>query len=650
MIALATCTTLAVAGPAGASTPPSELEPAIVATDGGLEIAVQGGVVQLDPATLGARLTPERGASMPVSEPAVDGALAGEVDIHGSQASWTLSGGTRVTIDLVRGGESFSLTLDGAESGSTADWPLTGRDSSTGAIQFANGSGQTIPIRDPFWNGSSAGLAGASWEMAGGLTLPVWGVTNADRLSGVAFYTPTDIGTTLSFDSTEGVLRATASHDFSATDGPYTVVVTATDGAEIAAAAPYRDHLESQGQFVTLDQKIDANPSVGALIGALHAYVWGTGRTSSMLRVLRSVGIDRAWLGFDADGSPPPGSYVAAAQSSGYLVAPYDVWANAQPTDSADTAASIWPDGVYPGGCVRDAAGAIVTGFQGRGCYLSSTALDMMQKTSGLITDRVGEFANAGELSYFLDVDAAGELFSDSSPDHPQSAEQDRRLRLERLSALARGDYSGGQAFVVGSESAAAWANPGISFSHGSSTPVFDALWLAERDKESWGGYWPRDRPAFFFAPAALPDGLTKAMFDPVYRIPLYQAVLHDSVVSTDRWELDAYKVDGAHRDRTLLAMLYNSPTNYAWDVRSFRDHAVELADVSRFFAAIQEVGGTERLTGFRVLDAAGQVQQVTYEGGLVLTANFGTEPGEGVGAGCIVARGGGIAERSLCL
>ncbi|TQK50473.1 hypothetical protein FBY35_0806 [Streptomyces sp. SLBN-118] len=40
------------------------------------------------------------------------------------------------------------------------------------------------------------------------------------------------------------------------------------------------------------------------LIGAFHAYLWGDGRSKESVERMRALGLDRMWLGYDADARP----------------------------------------------------------------------------------------------------------------------------------------------------------------------------------------------------------------------------------------------------------------------------------------------------------------------------------------------------------
>ncbi|MFI8994651.1 glycoside hydrolase [Streptomyces sp. NPDC053542] len=619
--------------------------------DGGGTVAlrIKGGEAHIDPRTLRITARTASGTESVLSAAAAQSlGTPSRVSRHGAaSASWSYPGRGLTVSAAARDGR-LVVDLHAAKDGSLG-WPSAGAavtgDAKGAAIELPRGEGLRIPVADPFWNSAQGGLTGEEGTDLKDLTMPFWGTTAGGH--GVSTLVPTDLGTHLRFRSTGGRLRTAASHDFSRADGTddYTVAFSLTDGSPVAAAKDYRRYLASKGQLGSLKQKIRENPEVAKLTGAPHAYVWGDGRSAKTVERLKKLGISRMWLGYDADGDPMPKEAVAAAKKAGYLVGPYDSWDNAQDPKSADTSVAKWPDRLWPDGCVHDADGKPAGGFGGRGCYLSSQALADAEPRHHYLADRAKAMTAGGVNSYFLDVDATGELFRDHTPGHPMTQGQDRKNRLERMRGVSGGALTRGRPYVLGSESAGSWANQVIDFSHGSSTPVHDGLWKAERDKKTWGGYWPKGRPGMFFKPATLDKPVAKAMFDPAYRVPLYETVLHDSVVSTDRWELPLYKLPAQKKDRALLAMLYNTPVNLALDGKALDEHGKEIAAMQRFFAGIQQAAGTEAMTDFRTLTADHRVQRTTFggRGGLQITANFGSRAYHGLPGGCVRATGRGL-------
>ncbi|GGM62020.1 hypothetical protein GCM10012275_36120 [Longimycelium tulufanense] len=606
-------------------------------------VPVTGGSATVRPTTLAVTARTNDGAEMTLSAPA-DGDLGPATSPRrdGGKVHWSYPAkGWDVTAATVDG--RLAVTIRAAKDGALA-WPVTGTDPATTTVAFTRGEGRSVPVDDPFWNSDRAALDGTEFDMVGQLTMPFWGHRIGER--GVSYIVPTDIGTSLRFLSDDGRLQTRAKHEFTSDTRDYTVTFALTDSSPVAPATDYRRYLSAQGGLSTLRDKIRKNPEVGKLLGAFHAYTWGKARDPEAVRQLRDFGISRMWLGYDADGAPMSPEAVAAANNAGYLVGPYDTWANAQDPKNADTLASVWRDPLWPEGCVRDSDHNPVTGFGDRGCYLSSQALAQAEPTRHNLADRVRTMTANGATSYFLDVDAAGELFDDHTPTHRMSKAQDRKNRLDRMRWLAED-----RKLVLGSESAGGWANPVVSYSHGSATPVDNRFWELQRDRKTWGGYFPKDRPGFFFKPVSLPADLAKTMFDPTYRVPLYQTVLHDSVISLDRWELSYGKLPDQATTRTLLAMLYNTPLNLVLDGKEIEEQGSRIAELQRFFAPLHEKAGTEPMTGFRWVTADHLVQQTTFgEGTLTVTANFGTDTVQGLPGGCVDATIKGDKEpRRLC-
>jgi hypothetical protein len=612
-----------------------------------VDVPVQGGTVSIDTASLRVTARTDDGRTVRLSDaPATAPGTPGRVTVSDGAAHWSYAGsGLDFTARADHGRLSVTAT---AHRDTTLNWPVTGTDPAADAVQFPRGEGLSVPVGDRFWNSSAAGLAGSAADMSSDLSMPMWGYTLRGTGHGVSYLVPTDIGSTLRFDSDQGRLHTTTSHRFSranATDD-YTVTFALTDGSPVAPAVDYRGWLSQHGQLGSLREKIAANPQSAKLLGAFHAYLWGDARTPEGVAELKKLGISRMWLGYDADNSPMSAAAVTAAKKAGYLVGPYDSWANGQDPKTSDSPTSSWPGTVYPDFCVQGADGKPVPGFHNRGCYLSSQAFEQAEPGHHYLADRTRQMTANGVNSYFLDVDAAGELYQDHSAAHPMTQAQDRANRLARMKRLSTDDQ-----LVLGSEAAGSWANQVLAYDHGSATPVADGLWPLEKDKQTWGGYAPAKAPGVFFKPVDLPAGLATAMYDPKYRVPLYETALHDSVVNVERWELSFDKLPRQKNTRALLAMLYNVPLNFVLDGPSLRQHGGELAALQKYFAPLHQAAGTQPLTSFRYLTADHQVQRTVFgDGVLTVTANFGTTAHDGLPGGCVDAalRGGHGAQR-LC-
>ncbi|GAA2246080.1 hypothetical protein GCM10010430_30040 [Kitasatospora cystarginea] len=632
-------------GVAWPSASEASARPEIRLDAGKVEIPVSGGTAEVRADSLAVNVRADDGGELTLSAPATQPlGRPGPVKVSGRTASWTLpEHGLSVTAAAEQG--RLRITVHGTRDDSTLSWPVTGTDRAASQVQLPRGEGLGVPVADPFWNSDSTGLAGHSYDLTADLTMPLWGYTLGGH--GVSYLVPQPAGSSVAFASDGGRLRGTGLHTFSrrADTTDYTVTFALTDPSPVAPALDYRRWLTDHGRLVTLKSKIAANPEVGKLLGAFHAYTWGTARTAQGIAQLQALGLSRLWLGYDADGQPMDAQAVAAAKRAGYLVGPYDSFANGQDPKTSDAPTSSWPSPVYPDFCVHEQNGQVKAGFHDRGCYLSSQAFEQSAEGRRYLAERTVQLTANGANSYFLDVDAAGELFDDYSPTHAMNQSQDQANRLARMRRL-----SGPDKLVLGSESAGSWASPVIAFSHGSATPVADGLWPLERDKAAWGGYAPAGAPGTFFKPVTLPPDLAKAMFDPVYRIPLYETALHDSQVNLDRWELSYNKFPALETDRALLAMLYNTPLNLVLDGPAITAQGKRLAELQRYFAPLHQAAGTSPMTGFRWLTPDHRVQQTTFgDAVLQVTANFGTTAYGSLPPGCVDAVLKGGRPQRLC-
>lgn len=515
-------------------------------------------------------------------------------------------------------------------------WPVSGADPAMSALIYPDGEGLYIPLNDPFW--TTHLKAGQCRNAHGGLSMPFWSY----QVEGGTFtyLAVSDLKTEVCISERQGRLSTSAVHDFRKRDGfpPYEIEIWPGGASPISPAVEYRQWLIAKGEYVTLDQKIKENPEVAKLLGAEHGYVYGDGRNVEFLRDLQRLEIDRFWIGYDQDprqGAPLANKeYVAAAKALGYLIGPYDTVENIQEPKTADAVSSIWPPELYPSGCVIDEHGERVKGFAGRGCELSSQALELAEPEKHYLADRVAAHERTGINSYFLDVDAFGELFDDYSPAHPMTPAQDRLNRLRRMRYI-----SSGRKLVLGSEGGVGWSAPVIAFAHGMESVSNHLLWALMKDKKNYGGWWPAERPAIFFKPVAVSSEFKTAKYDPAYRLPLYQAVFHGSVITTDRWDVPLMKIPALVETRALLELLYNVPSMWSLDRRELRKDARELSRLYRFFSPIHRQFGRENFSHFAWLTADRKVQRTRLGNDLELTANFSENSYQSVPPLCIEAR-----------
>ena len=210
-------------------------------------------------------------------------------------------------------------------------WPQTGDDPKLYSLILPEGEGLYVPLGDEAWRHRLAGHCDAA---SGGLSMPFWSYQLGPRT--LTFHVLSDIRSELCFSDQQGRIGATLRHEFQSRDeeAPYEIEIWFGADSPIAPALEYRESLKREGKFVPLAEKIQQNPPVAKLLGAIHMYVWGDGRTPAFIDDLVQLGVKEAWIGYDQDENSrrtlAGRDYIEAAKKAGYLVGPYDGFANAQ--------------------------------------------------------------------------------------------------------------------------------------------------------------------------------------------------------------------------------------------------------------------------------------------------------------------------------
>lgn len=346
---------------------------------------------------------------------------------------------------------------------------------------------------------------------------------------------------------------------------------------------------------------------------------WGQGLSLPLLTALTRAKLDKLWLGADnwtaAWYQPQAISY---AKEHGYLIAAYDSYDTAIPAGkNTEWLTAQIPSELREKCAIVTRTGKKLPGFGGDGYYLNPGCMqDFSEK-------RMTELVQlTGINSLFLDVDGTGMVSDDYNPASPTSAENMAAARNNRLRSVAEKIR-----IPAGSEDGNAVTAQYLMFAHGTETRGFG--WSdadIHRNKNSpyyLGAWWPENEPAIFFKPGKLKDIYLTTEFDPRWRLPLYQAVFHDAVITTHHWTLDNLKFPAVTTTRELLSQLYNTPPLYNLSRNTVQTRLPAMIKSDRIFRPLHQLLWNKALTGFRWLDNDGWVQQTKFSDGSVITVNF---------------------------
>jgi hypothetical protein len=601
---------------------------AFAASSSAFDLQLDGWRASIDPRTMAVGATID-GKSVRISAAAPESSVIADLETSPSHARWTVPASGLAVEFEVRGKRLHARFT--AKADARISWPVSG-DPAFAALLLPEGSGLYVPLADAAWR---ARLDDHCANLSGGLLMPFWSYELGERT--LTFFVPSDLRSRLCLRARDGRLTAVLNHEFQKRDGnvPHEIEIGFGAGSPIAPALEYRERLRAAGGFPTLAEKIRVNANVAKLAGAVHMYTWGDGRKPDFIADLEKLGVKRAWIGYDQD---PTGEhttagpeFVAAAKAAGYLVGPYDTFNNGQDPKTGDYL-SRWPGTLYPDGCIVNRDGKQRTGFAGHGCELSSEAMRLAEPAMKPLAGRLDTMLRDGANSYFLDVDAFGEVHDDYSPAHPLTVFQDRQNRLARLRLVRE------RGIVLGSEEGVGWSVGLLDFAHGAGGTRNAALWAASKNK-AFGAWWPADRPAFFFKTIVPSEEFRASRYDAAYRLPLYAAAFHDAVVVTDRWDVPINKFPSLAKTRLLQELLYGAPSMWSMDRQTLSEWRDSLAALQRFFEPLHGRIATLPLTSFEWLTNDRLVQRTRFGDVVELTANFGAIAAADVASGCLRAR-----------
>ena len=355
-----------------------------------------------------------------------------------------------------------------------------------------------------------------------------------------------------------------------------------------------------------------------------HPDEWGDGLSVKLLEQFAENGLDRLWLGVDSwqEGFRHPKA-VAKAKALGYLIGPYDSYHSIHHPNEKDTWETAQFDlTLYETGAIVNADGTKSRGFKKKGYHLSPLVAQpyVENRVNGIVEQMPSDFN-----TWFIDCDAYGELYDDYSTSHPATQLDDMNARLARIAWIRDTHHK-----VVGSEGGAAYSAATIHFAHGMTLPVIgwgDPDMKSKTSPYYVGGYWPPEGPAIHIKQVPLKSNYLYHYYDPRFRLPLYQMVFHDSVITTHHWGSASLKFENAIGTLALLELLYNVPPLYHLNIAEFEKHKAWIKKHYAFFSPLHRKIGGQPMTDFEWLSDNRQVQRTEFGNIVEMYANFGTDP-----------------------
>lgn len=346
---------------------------------------------------------------------------------------------------------------------------------------------------------------------------------------------------------------------------------------------------------------------------------WGQGLSIPLINQLNIRGLDKLWLGVDnwtVTFYQPQA--VEQAIELGYLIGSYDSYDTGIPVGTNDQWLTAQVTNELREKCaIVQEKGTKLAGFSGKGYYLNPGCMLSYSQ------DRIRKLLELSSTnSLFLDVDGTAMVTNDYNPENRTSAEQMTHARNARMQWIEKN-----LRIPLGSEDGNALTAKHLMFAHGMETWGFG--WgdpSIHKDKHSpyyLGAWWPESEPATFFKQAKLKQPYLTVVFDPRWRLPMYQAVFHDTIISTHHWTFDNLKFPEVQVTRELLSQLYNTAPLYNLSRSTLHQRLPAMMKSNSVYRPLHEALWDQKMVGFQWLDNQGGVQETHFSDGSIIMANF---------------------------
>ena len=387
------------------------------------------------------------------------------------------------------------------------------------------------------------------------------------------------------------------------------------EGGYVALAKQYRAYARDLGLIVPFAEKLKKNPNIRRLFGTPD--VWGNA-SLTFARKAKALGVDKMLI----HGRTSP-TDMTAINKLGYLTSKYDNYTDILPLDKQHPEIDH-NHAPLPDHAVLRANGKRQTAwltFDKRTQFMKRCPA-LWVPTAKIVIPK--ELATYPFLGRFIDVTTAEGLYECYDPNHPLNRTQKREC------GVALESYVRSLGLVVGGEHGIWWGVPHMDYIEGmmSSNPYFS--WPAGHLKH------PKSKDQEFTSPwgRKLPPWKQYEKFGigHQYRVPLWELVFHDCIVSTWYWgDASDWLLDAAPEitpKKDAFNVLYGTiPLLWANAGGSWvKDREVFLRTYRNTCKLHEQIAGEAMITHeFLTTDRA--VQRTVFRSGTECVVNFGVEP-----------------------
>ncbi len=398
-------------------------------------------------------------------------------------------------------------------------------------------------------------------------------------------------------------------------------------GGYVAQAKTYRDYIWNTNSMISLKEKGERFPAMDKMMGTVHIYVWDKARTVEFAKELKSSGIEKALLLWDANHTPyPEPEFDNQLKELGYATGGYELFTDLKTRDTAtyeiDKKGPLrFAHTVYPGKfnqlAARKSDGKTYFNQFGHTTCPEAIRPEIYRKVDA----KLKEFSHE---TYFLDVYQANGLFECYAPEHRLTREQFAQAVIKNHQIM-EDKYNQ----YIGGEWGAEFANAHVAYVHGMMT-LQRTWWGTGIDKKGtiyYTGDWRSNpRPTQMVGTRVANDKYLKYSINEYTRVPLYELVYHDAVVTSWRWEDGNHHTPEIWWKKDLFNMLYGSAPLWNLDRERWEEYKYTFIDSYKKVCPWLQQIAYDELVSHRFVTEDHKVQESVFSSGRRIVVNFGNE------------------------
>ncbi len=383
-------------------------------------------------------------------------------------------------------------------------------------------------------------------------------------------------------------------------------------GGYVSLAKRFREYARQRGLLVTFAQKLKANPNIARIFGAPD--VWGNA-SLKFAQEAKAAGVEKMII----HGRSAP-QEMKAINELGYLTSEYDNYTDifqVEPGKEVDAHHDQLPDHAV-----------LKTDGERMKAWLTWDKKQYMKRCPAFwvpaakaVIPKV--LAERPFLGRFIDVTTAEDLYECYDPNHPLTRSAKRQCGVDLLS------YTRSLGLVTGGEHGRYWAVPCLDYIEG----------MQSGGSFSWPAGWllrPKSKDQEFENPHGGKfgkwSGYEKWGIGHQYRIPLWELVFHDCVVSTWYWgDSSDFLLEAAPEitpKKDAFNVLYGtSPLLWANKEGSWPNARDIFLRTYRNTCKLHEVIAGKELLSHEFVTPERSVQRTRFADGTEVVVNFGDQP-----------------------